>query len=757
MMEDKSGLPSDPSMLADERKYLYSTRKLDAEIQRQEAMESQAVFTTAMQQPDSARGGLPLSNPVDSMGNAFLQVGKTDHVSSATFINKQAIPEAVSWTRIGSQSLPSGSIQLGLVPDRKDNAPSQFHNLGNSNASDDSKFEFQTRYALDACKVVSVDVSLRNDVSFTTEQDDDDKSAASTDSPPSPKYTMLEKWIMDQQRKKLLTKQGWVLKQQKTKQRIATCFDKLKETVSSSEDISAKTKIVIELKKLQLLELQRRLRSNFLNDFFKPITNDMDRLKSYKKHKHGRRIKQLERYEQKMKEERQKRIRERQKEFFAEIEVHKERLEDVFKIKRERWKGVNKYVKEFHKRKERTHREKIDRIQREKINLLKINDVEGYLRMVQDAKSDRVKQLLKETEKYLQKLGSKLQEAKSMASRFENDMDESRHAAVVEKNETSHYMESNEKYYLMAHSILLWNFYETTRNLANLGGLRARLSLKQAISDCQNDDEECRRWRFRLSSSMAAFTWGSLLRITFFLLLIAAVVFGFFTLPVEKILKDFLLWVEQDLGPWGPLVLAVAYIPLTVLAVPAAVLTLGGGYLFGLPLGFVADSIGATIGAGAAFLLGRTNTINDLRKKGNNIGRSFVVSKLKDYPKFRSVAIAIQKSGFKIVLLLRLVPLLPFNMLNYLLSVTPVPIGEYMLASWIGMMVFIILGLLVSVVLIFCVTKVAKSALDKALAENEDLDFILASSQLTIVADIPVNLNQPLIIKIDPSEDKHEK
>jgi uncharacterized membrane protein YdjX (TVP38/TMEM64 family) len=39
------------------------------------------------------------------------------------------------------------------------------------------------------------------------------------------------------------------------------------------------------------------------------------------------------------------------------------------------------------------------------------------------------------------------------------------------------------------------------------------------------------------------------------------------------------------------------------------------------------------------------------------------------------------------VLLLRLVPLLPFNMLNYLLSVTPVGVGEYMLASWLGMMV----------------------------------------------------------------------
>lgn len=68
---------------------------------------------------------------------------------------------------------------------------------------------------------------------------------------------------------------------------------------------------------------------------------------------------------------------------FTDYLHFRERLDDAFKFKRERWKGFNKYVKEFHKRKERIHREKIDRIQREKINLLKINDVEGYLRMVQ--------------------------------------------------------------------------------------------------------------------------------------------------------------------------------------------------------------------------------------------------------------------------------------------------------------------------------------------------------------------------------------
>nr|CAD1833617.1 unnamed protein product [Ananas comosus var. bracteatus] len=230
-------------------------------------------------------------------------------------------------------------------------------------------------------------------------------------------------------------------------------------------------------------------------------------------------------------------------------------------------------------------------------------------------------------------------------------------------------------------------------------------------------------------------------------------------------------------GPWGPLVLAVAYIPLTVLAVPASVLTLGGGYLFGLPIGFIADSIGATIGATAAFLLGRT------------IGRQYVISKLKDYPKFQAVAIAIQRSGFKIVLLLRLVPLLPFNMLNYLLSVTPVGIGEYMLASWLGMMpitlalvyvgttlkdladvthgwseisttrlVLIISGFIVSVILVVIVTKVAKASLDKALAENPDVGSVLVTPQLPVtVTAPPSDLHQPLVIKIDPSNDDHEK
>ncbi|XP_059660519.1 uncharacterized protein LOC132306927 [Cornus florida] len=271
-----------------------------------------------------------------------------------------------------------------------------------------------------------------------------------------------------------------------------------------------------------------------------------------------------------------------------------------------------------------------------------------------------------------------------------------------------------------------------------------------------------------------SFTWSAAFRVALFLLLTAAIAGACISLPVEKILKDFLQWVKEELGPWGPLVLAVAYIPLTILAVPASVLTLGGGYLFGLPMGFIADSIGATIGATAAFILGRT------------IGRSYVISKLKNYPKFQAVAIAIQRSGFKIVLLLRLVPLLPFNMLNYLLSVTPVRLGEYMLASWVGMMpitlalvyvgttlkdlsdvthgwsevtttrwVIMASGFVISVILMVYITKVAKASLDKALAENADLEGILGSPGLPIVAEPPPDFEKPLLIKIDPSGDDH--
>ncbi|XP_031263760.1 uncharacterized protein LOC116121993 [Pistacia vera] len=264
--------------------------------------------------------------------------------------------------------------------------------------------------------------------------------------------------------------------------------------------------------------------------------------------------------------------------------------------------------------------------------------------------------------------------------------------------------------------------------------------------------------------------WRSAFRIALLLLLLAAICIACVSLPIEKILKEFLLWIKQDLGPWGPVVMTAAYIPLAIFAIPASILTLGGGYLYGLPIGFIIDSVGGTVGATAAFLIGRT------------FGRSYVISKLKNYPKFQAVTMAIQNSGFKIVFLLRLVPLLPFTILNYLLSVTPVHIGKYMLASWLGMMpstsalvyvgttlkdlsdvthgwneisttrwVLMALGLMISVILIVYITKVAKASLDKALVANSE-KHILVTTMLPIVADPPLELQKPLAIQIGQRE-----
>ncbi|XP_057546267.1 chromatin structure-remodeling complex protein SYD-like isoform X3 [Amaranthus tricolor] len=471
----------------------------------QETANSSSLMTASLQ-PVS----LGMRSPVTHF-HEDLQPGTVNYAASVIGVNKQLKPEMIRWTRVNPNDISRGLLptpmhnELGsskespsILPQRDSNiqslqhidqvsnswrsiqgADSGHHRAGSINDAGmlhrtalhdgNGASDNQTDSTIDGSKVVPVSNSsymLKESSSLAPldkplELNEEEKliSASLT---PSPTYTLTDKWIMAHQRRKLATENKWVQKLQKADERIATCFNDLKETVSSSANISAKTRSVIELKKLQLLELQRCLRRNILSDFFKPIQTDMDRLKSIKKHRIGRRLKHVEKYEQKMKEERQKRIRERQKEFFSEVEVHKERLEDVFKYKRERCKGFNRYVKEYHKRKERIHREKIDRIQREKINLLKINDVEGYLRMVQDAKSDRVKQLLKATEKYLLKLGSKLKQAKAAARQVE--MDENRIATFDESydiltetedenDQAKHYKESNEKYYLIAHSI----------------------------------------------------------------------------------------------------------------------------------------------------------------------------------------------------------------------------------------------------------------------------------------------------------------
>jgi uncharacterized membrane protein YdjX (TVP38/TMEM64 family) len=137
-------------------------------------------------------------------------------------------------------------------------------------------------------------------------------------------------------------------------------------------------------------------------------------------------------------------------------------------------------------------------------------------------------------------------------------------------------------------------------------------------------------------------------------------------------LTPFLQSVER-LGAWGPVAIGAAYIPACVLFLPGSPLTLFSGFAFGVVPKAIAASVGSTLGATAAFLVGRT------------LARGAIESKVNTHPKFRAIDEAVAKNGFKIVLLTRLSPVFPFNLLNYAFGLTKVSLRDYMLASWIGM------------------------------------------------------------------------
>src|SRR5205823_2349327 len=144
-------------------------------------------------------------------------------------------------------------------------------------------------------------------------------------------------------------------------------------------------------------------------------------------------------------------------------------------------------------------------------------------------------------------------------------------------------------------------------------------------------------------------------------------------LPVQQWVRNFNDWVGQ-MGVAGIFIFVGVYAVATVLLAPGAILTVGAGFAFGLWKGFVAVSAGATLGAAVAFLIARF------------IARDKVEAIAKGSEKFRNIDKAIGKQGAKLVFLLRLSPVIPFNLSNYFYGLTSVKFWPYLLASWIGMM-----------------------------------------------------------------------
>lgn len=135
----------------------------------------------------------------------------------------------------------------------------------------------------------------------------------------------------------------------------------------------------------------------------------------------------------------------------------------------------------------------------------------------------------------------------------------------------------------------------------------------------------------------------------------------------------------HDLGPLGVAAFVVLYVSVTVAALPASLVTLAAGLLYGPYWGALLVFVSSLLGAVMAFLLARSWLRPTIEKR---YGQG---------PIYGYLAKETERNGAKLVLLLRLSPLIPFSLLNYTLGLTRVSLLHYTVASAFGMVPGILL------------------------------------------------------------------
>lgn len=124
-------------------------------------------------------------------------------------------------------------------------------------------------------------------------------------------------------------------------------------------------------------------------------------------------------------------------------------------------------------------------------------------------------------------------------------------------------------------------------------------------------------------------------------------------------------------GPWSPILFILVYSLATVLFVPGSILTVAGGALFGPLWGTVWNLSGATIGATLAFAIARYVRAEWITNRAGE--------------RLTHLIRGVEEEGWRFVAFVRLVPLFPFNLVNYVFGLTRIALGEYVLASFVCM------------------------------------------------------------------------
>jgi uncharacterized membrane protein YdjX (TVP38/TMEM64 family) len=145
------------------------------------------------------------------------------------------------------------------------------------------------------------------------------------------------------------------------------------------------------------------------------------------------------------------------------------------------------------------------------------------------------------------------------------------------------------------------------------------------------------------------------------------------TLGLGERLGELREWIGS-LGALGPFVYLGIYVVAVVVAIPGAAITLLSGVLFGSVIGTIVVSAGSVIGATLAFLIARY------------FARQSVADWLSRSEKFTKLDAMTERHGAIMVAITRLVPIFPFNLLNYGFGLTRVPLWTYVFWSWLCML-----------------------------------------------------------------------
>ncbi len=147
-------------------------------------------------------------------------------------------------------------------------------------------------------------------------------------------------------------------------------------------------------------------------------------------------------------------------------------------------------------------------------------------------------------------------------------------------------------------------------------------------------------------------------------------VYEYITLDNARQLES---WVSQY-GTLGPVIFIVIYILACILFLPGLPVTIVGALAFGAVRGTIFSSIGSVLGATAAFLIARY------------AARGMVEKWVEGNEQFEKIDKGVEKNGWRMLMITRMVPLFPFNLQNFAYGLTKIKLGTYVFVSWTCML-----------------------------------------------------------------------